>query len=286
MQDEQFDGFEEDPLPSDGEPDFESDPEADEPHAAATPPDDFSDEPISEPEETAHTADAAADDEFKQHDDAAADEAQEQQHSHQQAASPEPQVGCSILLESSPPLFTSAATVSQHCMCLARLASSHASDAPPRHPAQVHPPEAAGPEDSPAARDAKTSLPADQADQRALRAASADMADPMAAHPQAVRIDMQSAGPHAEEQLIDTHTDAPVLAGDQAAEQLGGPPALHRGGMGGTGSEWIACDECGKWRQAAVGDVARGPWICANNTDLRCHHKQSQHVQGACTARQ
>lgn len=102
MQDEQFDGFEEDPLPSDGEAGFESDPEADEPHAAAALPDDFSDEPISEPEETVHTADAAADAEFGQHDDAAADEVLERQHTHERAASPEPQVGCSVLLMASP----------------------------------------------------------------------------------------------------------------------------------------------------------------------------------------
>jgi hypothetical protein len=102
VQDEQFDGFEEDPLPSDGEAGFESDPEADEPHAAAALPDDFSDEPISEPEDTTHTADAAADAEFGQHDEAEADEAPEQQHNHEQAALPEPQVGCSIALWSTP----------------------------------------------------------------------------------------------------------------------------------------------------------------------------------------
>lgn len=74
---------------------------------------------------------------------------------------------------------------------------------------------------------------------------------------------------------MDAHTAAPAAAGNQAAEQLGGPPALHRGGMGGTGSEWIACDECGKWRQAAVGDVARGPWTCSINQDPRCHRGSS-----------
>lgn len=98
MQDEQFDGFEEDPLPSDGDAGFESDSEADEPHTAAGLPDDFSDEPISEPEETAHAADAAADAEFGRHDDAAAHELQERQHRQDRAASPEPQVGCSIPL--------------------------------------------------------------------------------------------------------------------------------------------------------------------------------------------
>ena len=87
---------------------------------------------------------------------------------------------------------------------------------------------------------------------------------------------------------MNTHTDVPAAAGHQAAEQLGGPPALHRGGMGGTGSEWIACDECGKWRQAAVGDVARGPWTCSINQDPRCHlgrsPKASHEVQAACSA--
>ena len=100
MQDEQFDGFEEDPLPSDGEAGFESETEADEPHAAAALPDDFSDEPISEPEETAHAADATADVEFGWQVDAEADEAPERQHmhEHERAASPEPQVGCTIPL--------------------------------------------------------------------------------------------------------------------------------------------------------------------------------------------
>ena len=50
---------------------------------------------------------------------------------------------------------------------------------------------------------------------------------------------------------------------------------LFGGGMGGTGSEWIACDECGKWRQAAVGDVARGPWTCSINLDPRCCYIKS-----------
>jgi CW-type Zinc Finger len=101
------------------------------------------------------------------------------------------------------------------------------------------------------------------------------MADPAAVHQPAAYADMHAAEPHAEEQLMNTHTGAPVAAGHQAAQQLGGPPALHRGGMGGTGSEWIACDECGKWRQAAVGDVARGPWTCSINQDPRCHRDQS-----------
>ena len=141
---------------------------------------------------------------------------------------------------------------------------------PPVQPAQVHPPEAAAAEHSPAGPPAEHSSPAEQ---DALRAASADMAYPAAARPQAVHADAQIAEPYAEEQLTDAYETAPAAAAHQAAEQLGGPPALHRGGMGGTGSEWIACDECGKWRQAAVGDVARGPWTCANNTNPRCHHR-------------
>ena len=96
MQEEQFDGFEEDPLPSDGEPDFDSDLEADEPHAADLSAEDFSDEPISGPDEPASAAGAAGDDGVGQHEDAAADVALGCQQGHEQAASPEPQVGCSL----------------------------------------------------------------------------------------------------------------------------------------------------------------------------------------------
>jgi hypothetical protein len=92
VQEEQFDGFEEDPLPSDGEHDFSSDPEADESLAADMLADDFDDEPISEPEEPRSVVHADADDVYGQHEDAAADAALGWQQDHKQAASPVPQV--------------------------------------------------------------------------------------------------------------------------------------------------------------------------------------------------
>jgi hypothetical protein len=136
------------------------------------------------------------------------------------------------------------------------------------HPAQVHPLEAAAAEESPAAPTVESSPPTDQ---NALTAAPAVVIDPAAAHPRPAHVNVQTPAPRADEQLTDACTGAPAAAGHQTAEQLGGPPALHRGGMGGTGSEWIACDECGKWRQAAVGNVARGPWTCSVNQDPRYH---------------
>ncbi len=59
-------------------------------------------------------------------------------------------------------------------------------------------------------------------------------------------------------------------AGISGDSQFLGPPALHKGSLGSGGMEWIMCDECNKWRQAATGTVARGPWECTMNKDPRC----------------
>lgn len=284
MQEEQFDGFEENPPPSDGEHDFGSDDldNADDPYPADAAADDFSDdgdEAFSEPEEPAGEEDEGAGDAGGRHWGAAADQPPERQQDRGQSTSPQLQVHC-ILRRETRKTRKIIGPKSQHKMyirvaknlriCSALDASACSAQAPPAEAdeavmAPVEPARslAASREASPAAvTQEPASLPARR--QAASPPADVRMSEPGArsqvlSERRAQHDAQQPTAAHAAAGLLEQHPeDHPV-----------GPPALHRGGMAGTGSEWIACDECGKWRQAAVGDVARGPWTCAMNADPR-----------------